>query len=131
MSLSVVNKYFSNYLNINYPNFTIIYTDGSVSPLSAWYSFYIPNIHVSFSNNLPSSSSSYTVECHAILEALLFISNVEPNNYLVAFDSMSSLQSLISNPSNSKLSPLVLLIKSYIYIFSLSIQPSNSIYMDA
>lgn len=33
MFLSFVNKYFSNYFNLNYPNHTIIYTDGSVSPL--------------------------------------------------------------------------------------------------
>ena len=120
MSLFFVNKLFSNYLNLNYPNFTIIYTDGSVSPLSAGYSFCIPELHVSFSNNLPPSSSSFTAECYAILEALLFISNLAPNNYLIASDSMSCLQSLLSNPFNSKLSPLVFQIKSYIYIISSS-----------
>jgi len=120
MSSSFVNKLFSNYLNLNYPNFTIIYTDGSVSPLSAGYSFYIPELHISFSNNLPPSSSSFTAECYAILEALLFISDLAPNNYLIASDSMSCLQSLISNPFNSKLSPLVFQIKSYIYILKQS-----------
>uniref|UniRef100_A0A2H8TL40 RNA-directed DNA polymerase from mobile element jockey n=2 Tax=Melanaphis sacchari TaxID=742174 RepID=A0A2H8TL40_9HEMI len=115
MSSSFVNKLFSNFLNLNYPNFTIIYTDGSVSPLSAGYAFYIPELHISFSNNLPPSSSSFTAECYAIFEALLFISDLAPNRYLIASDSMSCLQSLTSNPFNSKLSPLVFLIKSYIY----------------
>ncbi|KAL4142166.1 hypothetical protein QTP88_004679 [Uroleucon formosanum] len=115
-----VNNYFSNYFNLNYPNFIIIYTDGSVSPLSAGYSFFIPELHVSFSNNLPPSSSSFTAECCAILEALLFISNLAPNNYLIATDSMSCLQSLISNPFNSKLSPIVFQIKSYLYYLNQS-----------
>ncbi|KAL4143540.1 hypothetical protein QTP88_005859 [Uroleucon formosanum] len=115
-----VNNYFSNYFNLNYPNFIIIYTDGSVSPLSAGYSFFIPELHVSFSNNLPPSSSSFTAECCAILEALLFISNLAPNNYLIASDSMSCLQSLISNPFNSKLSPIVFQIKSYLYYLNQS-----------
>jgi len=50
MSLFLVNKYFSNYLNINYPNFTIIYTDGSVSPLSSIYSFYTQKKNVQYFN---------------------------------------------------------------------------------
>jgi len=120
MSSSFVNKLFSNFLNQNYPNFTIIYTDGSVSPFSAGYSFYIPELHISFSNNLPSSSSSFSAECYAILEALLFISDLAPNNYLIASDSMSCLKSLISNPFNSKLSPLVFQIKSSIHILKQS-----------
>ncbi|KAF0690957.1 RNase H domain-containing protein, partial [Aphis craccivora] len=61
--------------------------------------------HVSFSNNL--LPSSFTAECYAILEALRFISNAAPNNYLISSDSMSCLQSLTSNPFNTKLSPLV------------------------
>jgi len=115
MSSAFVNKLFSNFLNLNYPNFTIIYTDGSVSPLSAGYSFYIPELLISFSNNLPPSSSSFTAECYAILEALLFISDLAPNSYLIASDSMSCLQSLTSNPFNSKLSPLVFQIKLFLY----------------
>ncbi|VVC28773.1 Ribonuclease H-like domain,Ribonuclease H domain [Cinara cedri] len=119
MPNSFVNNSFSSYL-LNFSNFIIIYTDSSVSPLSAGYSFYIPELHVSFSNNLSSSSSSFTAECYAILEALHFISNLAPNNYLIASDSMSCLQSLISNSFNSKLSPLVFQIKSYLYFLNQS-----------
>jgi len=62
-------------------------------------------LHVSFTNNLPPSSSSFSAECYAITEAL--ISNLAPNKYLIVSDSMSCLQSLKSCPFNSKLSPLV------------------------
>jgi len=120
MSSTFVNDHFSNYLNLNYPNFTIIYTDGSVSPISAGYSFYIPKFHFSFSNNLPPSSSSFTAECYAILEALLFISNSPSDNYLIASDSMSCLQSLITNPFNSKLSPLIFQIKHHLHLLNQS-----------
>jgi hypothetical protein len=46
----MVNAAFSNHLIVNLPNFIVVYTDGSVSPLSAGYAFYeyIPELHVSF-----------------------------------------------------------------------------------
>ena len=115
MSNSVVNNILSNHLKLRFPNTLVIYTDGSVSRLSAGYSFYIPELHVSFANNLPPTTSSFTAECYAIYEALLFISNTDPGNYLIATDSLSCLLALVSNPFNSKLSPLVLRIKSFIY----------------
>ena len=115
MSYSAINAAFSNHLNAHFPNFIVIYTDGSVSPLSAGYAFYIPELHVSFTNNLPPSSSSFTAECYAIFEALTLILNFGPNNYLIASDSMSCLQALNSNPFNSHLSPLILRIKSLIF----------------
>jgi ribonuclease HI len=115
MPNSLVNNSFTSYLLLKFSNFIVIYTDDSVSPLSAGYSFYIPELHISFSNNLPPSYSSFTAECYAILEALHFISNLAPNNYLIATDFMSCLQSLIPNSFNSKLSPLVFQIKSYLY----------------
>jgi len=45
----------------------------------------------------------------------IFISDLAPNNYLIASVYMSCLQSLISNPFNSKLSPFIFQIKSFIY----------------
>jgi len=96
MSSSSVNAAVLNYLNERFFNFTTIYTDGSVSPLSTGYAFYIPNLQLSFTNNLPPTSSSFTAEC--------FVS-----------DSMSCLQALSSNPFNSHLSPLILRIKFLIF----------------
>jgi hypothetical protein len=91
MSPPMVNKIFSEFLNMNFDHFIVVYTDGSVSPLSAGYSFFIPELHISFSNNLPPSSSSFTAECYAIIEALSLISNLASNKYLIASDSMSCL----------------------------------------
>ncbi|KAF0757415.1 RNA-directed DNA polymerase from mobile element jockey, partial [Aphis craccivora] len=86
---------------------------------SAGYAFFIPELQVSFSNNLPPSSSSFTAECYAITEALQLILNFASKNYLIASDSMScSLQALNSNPFNSHLSPLILRIKSLIFILN-------------
>ncbi|KAF0704304.1 RNase H domain-containing protein [Aphis craccivora] len=68
-------------------------------PLSASYSFYIPEFHVSFSNNLP-PSSSFTAECCAVLEALRFISNAAPNNYLIASDYSNRLIQLLWVPGH-------------------------------
>ncbi|KAL4153575.1 hypothetical protein QTP88_001408 [Uroleucon formosanum] len=55
---AVINSLFTDFIDNNFADFIVIYTDGSVSPLSAGYSFYIPNLHISFTNNLPPSSSS-------------------------------------------------------------------------
>jgi hypothetical protein len=61
MSNSVVNYIFSNHLNLHFPNSMVIYTDGSVSRLSAGYSFYIP-VRANISNDklcrTPTSSTS-------------------------------------------------------------------------
>lgn len=48
-------------------------------------SFYIPELDISFT---PLLSSSIIAECYAIIETLTLISNLAPNNYLIASDSM-------------------------------------------
>lgn len=53
MSYSSANAVFSNFLRENFLNFIVVYTDGSVSPLSAGYAFYVPELHISYANNLP------------------------------------------------------------------------------
>jgi hypothetical protein len=53
MSSFMVNNIFSNHLNLHFPKSIVIYTDESVSQVSAGYSFYIPELHVSFAKNLP------------------------------------------------------------------------------
>jgi len=62
MSHSPANAAVSNFFSEYFPNFIAVYTDGSLSPLWAGYAFYIPELHVSFTNNLPLSSSSFTTE---------------------------------------------------------------------
>jgi len=65
----MVNQIFSEFLELNFHHFIVMYTDGSVSPLSAGYFVYIPELHISLSNNLL-PSSSFTAECYAIIDAL-------------------------------------------------------------
>uniref|UniRef100_A0A2S2QLU7 RNase H type-1 domain-containing protein n=1 Tax=Sipha flava TaxID=143950 RepID=A0A2S2QLU7_9HEMI len=125
MSHSMINKIFSEFLNKNFRHYITIYTDGSVSPLSASYEFYISELHMSFTNNLPASSSSFSTECCAIIEALIFISNLAPYNYLIASDSISCLLALKSNPLNSHISPSCFALNKSPSYFIIQITQSN------
>lgn len=116
----IVNNLFLDYIQNNFPNSTLIYTDGSVSPLSAGYAFFIPDLHISMSNNLPSSASSFTTECFAILEALSTISALPPSSYLIVSDSLSCLLSLSSDFFNSRPSPISIRIRQLLYELTLS-----------
>jgi hypothetical protein len=86
MSHSSVNVALSNSLNDHFSNFIAVNTDGSLSPLSAGYAFYIPKLHVNFTNNLPPSFSFFSAECYAIIKALTLISNFALSIYLISFD---------------------------------------------
>jgi len=117
----VINSLFSDFIENNFANFIVVYTNGSVSPLLAGYSFYIPNLHISFTNNLPPSSSYFTAECFAIIEALNCISSFSNKKFLIASDlsdnvlTMPCLQSLNFFSLNSHPSPLILSIKSIFF----------------
>lgn len=79
----MVRKIFYEFLNVNFSNFITVFTDRSFSPLSTGYAFYMQTLHnISFTNNLPPSSSTFTTECYAIIaEALTLISNFDPDKY--------------------------------------------------
>jgi len=78
--------------------------------LMAQFYLFLPAIlficrnYIFLSQNLSPFSSSFTAECYAIIEVLSFISNLASNKYLIASDSMSCLQALMSNPFDSHLS---------------------------
>ncbi|KAL4098867.1 hypothetical protein QTP88_023385 [Uroleucon formosanum] len=116
----IVNNLFLDYIQNNFPNSILIYTDGSVSSLSAGYAFFILDLHISMSNNLPSSASSFTTECFAILEALSTISALPPSSYLIVIDSLSCLLSLSSDFFNSRPSPISIRIRQLLYELTLS-----------
>lgn len=103
--------------NNSFPDFTIIFNNGSVIPLSSDFTFYIPELHISFLNNLPSTASFYTTKCYTIIEALL-ISSSTSNKFLMATDSLSCLQVLISNVF--KLLPSSLIIKIRFLLYNLT-----------
>lgn len=52
-SSNFFNGLFQNYIHNTFPFFTLIYTDCSVFPLSVGFSFFNPDLHISFTNNLP------------------------------------------------------------------------------
>jgi hypothetical protein len=66
-----VNGIFQDYSYIQktFPLFILIYTDGSVSPTSAGYSFFIPDLLISFTNNL------LPTQHHSIQQNALLLSN--------------------------------------------------------
>jgi len=103
-SFSIINNIFSNYVDINIPNFVVVFTDGSVSSLSAAYSFFISELRLFFTNNLHPSSPSFATECFSIIHTLTLVSNFVPDKFLIASDSLSC-------PLNSHLSPLIFRIK--------------------
>lgn len=72
---STVNNLFLDYLKDSFPSYILIYTDGSVSPLSPGFSFFILKLCISYSSNLFSTSSSFSAEYYAILHALTLISS--------------------------------------------------------
>lgn len=114
-SSNTVNGLFQEYIQNTFPLFILIYTDGSVSPISAGYSFFIPELCISFTNNLPPTASSYTAECFAIIESLQLISTLQPNKFLIATDSLSCLQSLSSYIFKSPSSSLIFLIRNLLF----------------
>lgn len=110
-----VNNIFLDFIHNTFPLFILIFTDGSVSPLSAGYSFYIPEFHISFSNNLPPTASSFTAECFAIIEALNIVSTLPTNKFLIVTDSLSCLQALSSTVFKPQISPLIINIRRILY----------------
>jgi len=86
-----------------------------VSNKSAGCSFFIPNLSVSFYDNLPRFASSFSAECWAILLALRHIIHLSSNQFLTISDSQSTLYSITASPFDSNVSPLILKIHSLVY----------------
>jgi len=115
LSSIAVNSFFLDYIVNIFSFHTLIFTDGSVYPLSTDYVFHIPKLHISFSNNLPPTVSSFAAECFAIFEVLQLISTLAPNNFLIASDSLSYLQALANDVFKSHPSPLHLKIRKILF----------------
>lgn len=79
----MVNNLFQQYITVNYPLSTLIFTDGSVSNPSAGYAFHIPRFQLQSSGPLSSVVSSFTAECHAILKAIKCIRSLPSGHYLI------------------------------------------------
>jgi len=117
---SLVDSLFNEYISYNVPSSVQIFTDGSVSPNSAGFSFFIPSLDISFADKLHPLTSSFSAECYAIISALQFSFTLEYSSFLILSDSQSCLLAISSDPFLSSLSPLVLIIKSLVYRLSLA-----------
>ena len=60
-----------DYINKNFSEITLIYTDGFVSPLLTDFVFAVPGFHIFFAYNLLLIASSFTAEYYPIIESLL------------------------------------------------------------
>jgi len=104
----IVNNLFCQYIMDNHSYSTLVYTDSSVTSVSAGYAYHIPNLLLKSSGNLPTAVSSFTAECYAILEAIKATSSLPSGHFLIISDSQSCLQALTNNPFLSKSSHLIL-----------------------
>jgi len=82
----------------NYNDSCLIFTGGSVGFSSAGFSFFVPSLIISFSENFSSFSSSFSVEFWAIYYALL---QIPFDNFLIISHFQSALLALNSNPFSS------------------------------
>ncbi|KAL4156135.1 hypothetical protein QTP88_000170 [Uroleucon formosanum] len=120
LSRTLVDSLFNEYISYNFRSSVQIFTDGSVSPNSAGFSFFIPSLNFSFSDKLHPLTSSFSAECYAIISALQFIFTLDFSSFLILSDSQSCLLAISSDSFLSSLSPLVLIIKSLVYRISLA-----------
>lgn len=71
VSYPMVSNIFSNYFNTNLViSLYYLYWRFRLHPLSIGKKFYIQALHISFTSNLYPSSTSFTSECYATIEAL-------------------------------------------------------------
>ena len=99
---------FQSTMDINYPHFTQVYTDGSVIKLqhqtSVTAAFVIPFLSASRQFKLPPSFSIFYAELFAIFQALQFLNSHchgRGDSYVICSDSRSALLALKSGVSDS------------------------------
>lgn len=98
------NEIFYNTLKYYWPNDDYFFTDASkLSPQgSVGWSIFHENSKVSFMFKSPSQASVFSGECLAIKYCISFILENEISHSLIFSDSLSSLQSVLSNPFSPK-----------------------------
>lgn len=120
----VANSLVLDFINSNYPNSEIFYTDASKTPLSSGgegvgAAFLHKNTGFFKLFKYDNIVSNYTAEALAILECINFIICKEFKESLIFTDSLSCLNSLLSNPFNkNSFSPLLLEIKNRLLVCS-------------
>ncbi|XP_042577005.1 uncharacterized protein LOC122136668 [Cyprinus carpio] len=91
------------YLDQNYSSMLHIFTDGSKDPISGNSSaaVYIQRLQVKIQKRITHFVSVFTTELIAILLAIQWVEEVKPTRVVICTDSLSALNSLISEQSTS------------------------------
>jgi len=87
----MVNDLFRSYIAEEFFDCCLAFIDGSVLTASAGYAVFISNFHISFFDVFHRFSSSFSVEGHAIVQALLIIQTLPPDKYIIISDSQVAL----------------------------------------
>lgn len=120
----VANSLVLGFINSNYQNSEIFYTDASKTPLTSGgegvgAAFLHKNTGFFKLFKYDNIMSNYTAEALAILECVNYIISKDFQESIVFTDSLSCLNSLLSNPFNkNSFSPLSLEIKSRLLVCS-------------
>lgn len=96
---SVYRSLFSDAINIKYPSFIPIFTDGSKSSSSCGFAIFSPSLNISMSFCAPIFSSVFSMEALAVFYAL--VKTPIPNNVLILTDSLSVATAVNSLPSSN------------------------------
>ncbi|XP_077968808.1 uncharacterized protein LOC144422826 [Styela clava] len=82
------------YIEMEYPGYLEIYTDGSKSATRRGAVFFIPDCDVSNKFRLDSLATSYCTELYAIYRSLIWISQNRSSKVLILCDCLSALESI-------------------------------------
>ena len=107
---------FASFIFDQFPNHTLIFTDGSKSESGVGAAFWIPSMSYSCRMSLPSFTSIFHAEQVAIFEAIKFIKQSNnPGSFLIVSDSLSALHSFSSNSTlqNKSLALHITLLLAY------------------
>lgn len=110
-----INHIFNEFIKLNFHDYCLVYTDGSVSNNSAGFSFFIPEMMVKYSDTLPHFTCSFTAECYAIMTALEHIKSLNITKCLIVSDSQAALSAISSISISTATSPLILNIKASLF----------------
>lgn len=119
----------NSYISLTFPDFSLVFTDGSVSLNSAGFSIYVSKYHIVRTKTLPKFWPSFSTVEHAVIHALHFIKSLLIQKYLIITDSQSLLFSILANACKPSNFYLVICIRS-ILKRAFSRSPDHNVSMD-
>lgn len=100
----------------NYSNASIIYMDGSRMNEKTGYAIYSTKPTINIKKRIDNRFSIFDAEVLALLHATTIVFNQNIKNVIIATDSLSSIEGLISNIDNSRVSYLLVNLKDNLCI---------------